>query len=180
MNSFTIPIRRAQPLNDVAVAFSLDGFKFLSTQKNELTRNEFNELLDLSKWHRRTLILCNTSLVGVDLSDLEINFVNFINVDFTNTKFNRSALKCISFEHSFMFKSEFNESKLQDVIISRSNMSHSSMVGIELINVQFKLETNLFGIQTDIKGAQHLIRCGRSGTIHQEIKLIDSGMRFIR
>ncbi len=180
MNSFTIPIRRAQRLNEVAVAFSLDGFKFLSTQKNELTRNEFNELLDMSKWHVRTLVLCNTNLSNIDLSDLDINFINFINVDLTNAKLNRSSLKCVSFENSFMFKSEFNNSIWQHVIVSKSNMSHASMEGIKLNDVQFRGGTNLFGIKTDIDGASQLLRCDRNGIIHQDITVVGSNLKIIR
>ena len=180
MTCFTIPIKRAQQLNDVAVVFSHSGFQFLSTQKNELTRNEFRELLDLSKWHERTLVLCNTSLINVDLSDLEINFVNFVNVDLTSAKFNRSSLTCVSFECAFMFKSEFNESQWHHVIVSKSNMSHSIMREIELSDVQFKFGTNLYGIKTNYNGAEQLLRCNRNDTIHQDITIMDSGLRLIR
>lgn len=168
--SITLSIRRAQRLNDIAVSFSKDGVDFISTQKNSLTREEFTELLDISRWHMtRTLILCNTNLSSTNLSGLDIRNVSFLNVDFQKTKFVGSSFNFVSFENAFMFNSNFSESKWKHVIVSKSNMSHSKMDGIKMSNVKLLGGTNMFGIKTDIEGIMHILRCDRKDTIHMEI-----------
>jgi uncharacterized protein YjbI with pentapeptide repeats len=173
-------IRRAQRLNDTAVSFSKDGFEFISTQKTSLTRKEFVELLELSRWYMtRTLILCDINLAGADFSGLEINNVSFLNVDFQKTRFVGASFNFVSFETSFMFKSDFSESKWKHVIVSKSNMSHSKMNNIEMLDVQLRDGTNMFAIQTDMSGIKHILRCDRSDTIHHEIRLGD-GLKVVK
>ena len=170
----------ARPINDIAVTFDIDGFGFISTRKDTLTRNEFKELLDLSEWNSKVLVLFNINLRNVDLSNMEINFVNFINGDFTNTSFNGSSLKCVLFDRSFMFKSTFSESELMHVVFSKSNVSHAMMNGIELSDVRFVEGTNMFGITTDSNGLDHLLRSDCRDTIHAEITSIDIGLKLIK